>query len=186
MNYFITYGDAAYVQSREYAIKKAKKYGFDCAIGYSEKDIDSKFAEEHSDILSQKFGGGLWLWKPYFILKTLQEVNEGDVVFYSDAGACFVKPIDKLINQTDDIVLFSGEYLEKWYTKPELFQMMDCISPRFVGTLQVNAAFSVYRKKDKSIVFVKEWLDWCCHDGALILDTIYNENPSTEFEYIEH
>ena len=40
-------------------------------IEYNERDIPKDFFNENKEILTMKRGGGYWLWKPFFILKTL-------------------------------------------------------------------------------------------------------------------
>ena len=87
MRIFITFGDNKFKKARKFSAKMAKlRGGFDKVIEYTPEDIDPAFKREHEDIFSIKRGYGLWLWKPYIIWKTLNEVaNEGDLVFYADA-----------------------------------------------------------------------------------------------------
>lgn len=78
---FITYGDASYSKSLERIQAEAKSCGeFDRVIAYSNNDLPESIT---SNILSTySRGGGYWLWKPYICLKTLQSIDETDIVVY--------------------------------------------------------------------------------------------------------
>lgn len=68
------------------AIKKGK---VDRVIEYSPDDLDHKFRERYHDILSQKKGGGYYLWKPYIIKQTLQQLKTDDFMIYTDSGGFY-------------------------------------------------------------------------------------------------
>ena len=58
----------------------------DIHYSYGPNDIDPDFQKKNKDILSRKRGNGYWLWKSYFINKTLiEKLNEGDYLIYTDA-----------------------------------------------------------------------------------------------------
>jgi len=80
-----------------------RKFGFDVAHEYSMDDVDPDFRSKHNNILSQKQGGGFWLWKPYLILKTMEEANWGDIIIYTDAGSYWHNgPADRLVAYAND------------------------------------------------------------------------------------
>ena len=54
--------------------------GFDQVFSYGPRDIDQAFFNRNKNILQQKKGNGLWLWKPYFIQKSLKKIKEGDYI----------------------------------------------------------------------------------------------------------
>lgn len=53
---------------------------------YTPEDIDSSFKNDNVNIFKYKRGCGLWLWKPYFINKVINENKDGDYIFYCDSG----------------------------------------------------------------------------------------------------
>ena len=63
---------------------------------YNRKHIASSYVNAHENIFSQKKGAGYWLWKPYIILETLEEIPENDILLYADSGSVIAKPIDSL------------------------------------------------------------------------------------------
>ena len=73
--------------------------GFDSSIQYKHTDIDSFFLSKNDNILKQPRGFGYWIWKPYFILKSLEELNDGDILFYSDSGSIFIRNLEPLFNK---------------------------------------------------------------------------------------
>src|SRR6476661_7378060 len=71
--------------------------GFDEVISYGPEDLPWDFSRQNAHILNQRVGAGYWLWKPYFVLRTLEELAEGDILFYCDAGSYFISSIEPLI-----------------------------------------------------------------------------------------
>ena len=93
---FITFGSPSFDPSQNYydavarICNQAKEFNvFDEIIGYTDKDLknDSEFWDKHKDFIeNNKRGYGYYLWKPYLILKTLEKMNDGDILLYLDAG----------------------------------------------------------------------------------------------------
>lgn len=106
MKLLINYANDAFRESQTLNSVTGKEVGlFDEVISYSPKDIELNFFERNNKILSQKRGNGYWLWKPYFIKKSLEILNFDDFIFYCDSGSYFIKPITPLI----DISLDTGK-----------------------------------------------------------------------------
>lgn len=189
MKVYMNYADDAFKVQQDYALKMAKKNGdFDKVIGFGRSDIDARFYEEHKTILDQKKGGGYWLWKPYFILKTLETLNDGDYLFYSDSGAFFLKSVDILIDELEkydqDIMGFELPLIEKQWTKQELFVRMDCDTEEFYETNQILASYMLIRKSEFSKEFFNKYLEISC-DELNITDK-YDYNILQNKEFIEH
>lgn len=143
--------------------------GFDEVVEYYLEDIDEAFKTAHADIFANKRGCGLWLWKPYLVLKTLKQCNEGDIVCYCDSGAFFfrtAKPIFRILEKTD-IWLTVLPLIEKQFTKAETFRIMDAAEERFAETPQISGSFMAFKKTERSVAFVQEWLKYCCDIRAL-------------------
>lgn len=137
---------------------------------FSPADIDSIFFNENINILKQKRGHGLWLWKPYFINKVLNESENGDIIFYSDSAAFFVRKIDKIIQSMgdDEIWLYGLPLIEEQWTKPEAFSLLSLDYDSIKQTNQFSGSFMVFRVGDKSKAFVKEWLKYCCNQELIM------------------
>lgn len=184
MIYFITYSNELYSKTRDFCAKKAKSRGkVDKVVVYRPEDIDSLFYSAHKDILDLKAGNGLWLWKPYFICKTLNEVADGDIVLYCDAGSFFFRNCKSIIDSMDgDVWVSNIPLIEKQFTKPELFSAMECQGEKFSETNQIQANFIAIRKTEYGVRFAKEWLSICSEGDNLSRNTIYEQEvPSFGF-----
>lgn len=187
MNIFITYSNELYEKTRKFSAKMAKRYGnFDKVIEYEPEDIDVDFYSKNKEILSIKQGNGLWLWKPYFVYKTLLESNENDIIFYCDAGAFFIKDVRKIINTMDDDIWISDiPLIEKQFTKKDAFILMNCDNKIYKETNQIQANFIAVKNTKKSKKFVKQWLDYCCNINILSPHSI-KPNMDNIKEFIGH
>ena len=174
----INYANSKFKKSQNKNIKSAIKLNFfNEIISYSPKDIDKTFFNENKDILNSEKGNGYWLWKPYFIKKTLESLNDGDFLFYCDSGSYFKQSFEKVINSSilikQDIIPFELNHLERFWTKRDAFILMDCDSKKYFNTKLRLAGFSLWRKSDFSIQFLDEWLSFS-KDKRIITD-IENE-----------
>lgn len=157
----ITYGNEKFEKAKVFNCKMAKKYGADVAIAYGPEVLDEEFRRENQALLMQKRGGGYWIWKPYIILKTLEKLNEGDILIYTDAGAIFVKKISYLLQtmerENTDIMVFSLDHLEKTYTKRDAFILMECDTPAYTDTNQILSGYIICKKTERVLRLFTEW-----------------------------
>lgn len=178
----ITYGNAKYKKA-EHANAWTGKHiaGFDEVIELGPEYVDKEFVEAHKDIFSYKRGNGLWLWKPYLIYECLKLMKEGQILFYLDAGAFWVRPAKPLIDIVRREDIFVGELplLEKQFTKKNVIEYfgIDPESNQIIGT------FIGIRKSDKVMEIIEVWLKACC-DVKLIAPDI--ENEGVDDTYIAH
>lgn len=158
---------------------------FDKVFEYNIDEIDVEYKESHQDILSVKRGNGLWLWKPYFVYRTLKELNYGDVLFYCDSGAYFIRPVKSIINKIDkDIWITDLPLLEKQFTKPEAFDIMSCRDEIYKESNQMQASFFYIRKNEFTMNFIQEWLN-LCENKELLYDGQYRKTQAFD-RYIAH
>lgn len=162
MNVFVTSSNEKYSRSREFSSWCAIKFAhFDKVRVYdNDKDIDEIFKEKCKEILSIPIGAGLWLWKVYIIHKALiSECDEGDVLFYLDAGGFFFRNINPIVaSMKDDIFAVQLPYIEEEFTKSETFDLMGGHNEDFRKTNQFQASYMGFRKTKRSVSFVEEWL----------------------------
>lgn len=96
----ISYGNNIFQKQLKINKKTAILIGkVDEYYSFGPDDIDFEFKKKNQDILSRERGNGYWLWKPYFILKTLKEkLKEGDYLIYTDAGILYMNSTKKIID----------------------------------------------------------------------------------------
>lgn len=173
----INFSDSNYELQRKYNTKTAYSKGHaDRVIEYSLSDIDEEFREKNKQILSYSRGAGLWLWKPYFILKTLKDLSDGDYLFYCDAGVFFVNKVQYLIDVLDQqgqsIMGFELPLLERQFTKRESFDLMQCDD---YSRNQMLATYMLFKKDDFSVQFVEEWLKYASDERIISPDYFFSK-----------
>lgn len=160
----IYFGSKGYEKSKERLYKSAEGY-FDEIISYGEEDIDEQFYLSNRDLFNDVRGFGYWVWKAYFILKTLKSLDENDICFYVDSTAVFISSPQILINrcmESEGIVLFeNAHYLNYHWTKQDCFNLMGLLEQKYLFGKQADAAFQLYKKNDKTLDFVNELLLYC-------------------------
>lgn len=165
MKVLINYANEAYRQAQKWNTWTGKHIArFDKVFEFTPKDIADEYCDKHRDIFSISRGNGLWLWKPYFIDKVLNECDDGDVICYVDSGAFFVKRIDKLIasfREQEKIWVSDCPLLESCFTKSICFKELDCDTKDIKNSNQIQATYLMMICCEETKKFVKEWLYYC-------------------------
>ena len=187
---FTTLSNALFEESRLRLTASAEKFGADVIYSYAHEDfIHTDFYKQNENILSQSRGLGYWLWKPYIILETLKKSNKGDIVFYSDAGSEIIAPLEPLIricNEEQNIVLFAnGNLINREWTKRDAFILMDCDERACWNSLQCDAALFFFKKTERSVRFVEEWLNYC-RDPRIMTDLPNTQGKKNSWRLIQH
>ena len=150
---------------------------FDEVISYTPSDMDPEFVAENKEILSSPRGAGYWLWKPYFILKTLKKLQPNDIVLYMDSGDQFIKEsFDRLREsvlatmKNQNILLTKGGFPNRDWTKRDCFVLMGCDSDIYHNAIQVEAGIILATTSWFTITFISEWLS-LCKNKELITDS---------------
>lgn len=78
-----------------------------------------------------------------FIIKTLEESDEEDVIMYVDSGMYPIQSLKYMFDLTknDDICLFQvHNQLNKVWTKYDCFELMGCTEQKYYNSQQVCGA----------------------------------------------
>lgn len=174
MKILINYANPHFYYIRKCSNITAMEVGeIDKIISYSPEDINKDFSRRYKRILKAYRGSGYWLWKPYFIKKTLEQIEAEDVLVYADAATFFVHSIDPLIDVLNETkqgaLIFGNLFIEKEWTKRDAFILMDCDAPQYANTNQAVGGFSLWRKTAFSMQIVDEWLNYA-QDERIITD----------------
>jgi hypothetical protein len=164
---------------------------FDTIKRYNEDDLknDNEFWSNHSNfVLSNKKGYGYWIWKPYLIMKTLETMNDHDILLYSDCG-CELdirnkKEMENLFESVkQDLLIASTNRPEKERSKMDVIVYFDMKTPNIMDSLQHQATTICILKCSKTNRFVKEWYETCCKYELI------DDSPSkieNDGSFIEH
>ncbi|KGE86612.1 MAG: hypothetical protein ACE362_25145 [Phaeodactylibacter xiamenensis] len=168
MIYLINYANKPYAKMQKFQSYTAKNFGgIDKIIEYSDSDIyrDKTFYLNNKKILDIKKGNGLFLWKPYIILKTLQKLGKDDILIYCDVDTIFiddVKPLTQLMKKKkSSLMVFDSPNFEYEYTKYNLCQDLGLLENSILESRQRYASYSLYRKTKYTLGFIQEWLNTC-------------------------
>ena len=185
---FITYGDGLYYNSLIRIREQASSAGcFDEIITYTDADLPAEIRNHL--LLRYKRGGGYWLWKPYFILKTLLDVaREGDVVVYSDAGSEVFKHASwnsffKMM-ETHGLICFKITALMKYWTRQNLLQAFSASCHNIDQMWQVMSGVSFWTRK--ALPIAQEWYDVMFLHPEYVLDVTPDEREKEIAGFIEN
>ncbi|MGV3766108.1 MAG: hypothetical protein ACO1NW_08280 [Chitinophagaceae bacterium] len=159
-------------EGRQRLNTSALKYGVTDLYSFSfESFVEKEFFKRFEHILTQSRGLGYWLWKPYIILETLEQLSEGDILIYSDCGIEIINDISPLVDicaAKQPVVLFAnGNLLNASWTKRDCFIRMGADMPAYWLATQCDASFALFRKGNDSMEFVNEWLKFASDQYVL-------------------
>lgn len=170
--HFITYSDEKYKSQQKNLDLHAEKL-FNLNSYNREWLITTNFYQENKEILDLPRGGGYWLWKPFIILETLNKMNDNDVLFYLDSGDTFNDGLQQFLidyfnnNNVDSLLTFGGQNKQKWYTKRDTFVLMGCDTNEYHDHVQLEAGMVCFKKTDKIVKLVSEWLNYCSNPNII-------------------
>ena len=136
-----------------------------------------------------------YIWKSFVIRDTLKKINEGDVLFYHDAGRdCYPFKItcdlkwfaDYVVKNHKGIFVNFGPFVNRRYTKRECFKIMNCDEKYYWDSRQANGSWGVYQKNELSIKFVNEWFNYCMHPSMIVTDIENDSDTLPNYEAHRH
>lgn len=168
-------GTINYRKSSSRLAREVMKSGlFSTSLGRSEEYLKENlplFWKNHAEILKARVPGfGWWIWKPSYIRSCLNEIPEGDGIFYLDSGS-FVDTTSKGINrlthyfslgEEHSILAAHGqEFIEKKYSSSALMDLLQ-LSADERNSPQHYAGCLFVRNNDRGREFVDEWRFLAC------------------------
>ena len=164
---------------------QAKESGYYDEINIlNPKDINKNNKDKIDKLirLGKKRGYAYWYWKPLLILQTLENINNGDIIHYLDAGfhinknraKKFYEYVDLISNTEKWLLAFQYKTIhadnmqdiifpkreEHMYTKGDIFNYFKCLDNKeFTHTPQFFAGSFFLKKDNKSYSFLKQWIE---------------------------
>ncbi len=147
---------------------------FSTSLGRNEEYLIENspvFWKNHSKILKARVPGfGWWIWKPEFIRLCLNEIPEGDGLFYLDAGS-FVDTTEygvtqlgsyfKLVEIHSVLAAHGQDFREKNYSSSKLMDLLD-LSPAHRDSPQHYAGCLFIRNNHEGRAFLDRWCYLSC------------------------
>lgn len=190
---FLTFADYKYRESL-YRLKNQvsqSKYITDIYI-FTEKDLGKDFRRNFHPWLYRR-GYGYWKWKSYLVQKVLDNIDEGDILIYSDAGCVFNKSaddrllyyIDKVRTSKSGLLVFAQNLIEKDWTKSDCFDYFGVIKEKKItDTPQTLGGIFFICKNDISQKIVEKWVTVTMDHYDLITDK-RSQIPNFD-SFVEH
>jgi hypothetical protein len=199
---FLTFADQRMSRALQRIHNQAIAMGvYDFIVLANENSLDLQFREQFSEHLKPGICGfGYWSWKAQIILQTLRQMNDGDILQYTDAG-CHLNPSGrkrleeyflKAQNSESGILAFQAipptfhngkiellDLRESRWCKGDLCDALAVRSKLYIMDTQTIGAGIIFIKKcNESMRIISSWLDVYKNNYNLIDDSkSKSENP---------
>jgi hypothetical protein len=192
-----------YKTANTWLANSLRGYGIDRHINISQEEfLTTDFSRQHKHIALEPTGAGFFLWKPYYILETLQKMSEGDLLLYVDSGHAFEADPAPLFDlcKEQDMLLFENYqgyfffsrtglafneyncYTEvnkcKYWCKADSLRLLGLKGSGAEDAWLTDASIILFRKSARTLQFVKEWLQACTDRRMVSFDR--NEDGAGE------
>jgi len=114
---------------------------------------------------------GYAIWKPYLVMKELERLADGDILFYADSGCEFDLDCENPKEEFEKIMVNLKKYkfiatlcnLDKNMNKMDTVYWLDMQDHTEFFTPQIQTTTFVLEKCERTSQFVKEWYELCCN-----------------------
>jgi len=197
----ISFGNEKYYKSLNLLEETAIEIGkVDEAIMYTQPWLFNtdfyRNSKRNKYILNKPRGAGYWMWKPFIILESFKNLNEGDIVIYSDAGLKVIGNLNPLFQvaqegSKDGRVIFKlpavgvPYHIAKQWTKRDTFVLMNCDEAKYWDANMSNGAVSVWKKTSENTMLLMEWLE-TLKDPRIVTDDLNICGKPNFLEFKDH
>lgn len=190
----ISFGNEKYYKSLDLLEKTSLEIGkVDKFIRYTKEWLKTtEFWNKNLFILNNERGAGYWLWKPFIILEAFNELENGDIVMYSDAGLKVIDDVSTLFNITKNnfnkgklLFRVPGGHILKTWTKRDCFVLMGADEEKYWNGYITNGAISLWEKSDDNVEYLKSYLRYL-RDPRIITDSINMCGSPNFIEFKDH
>lgn len=175
---FISFANKKYSAALRQIKNNVKPFSFNEIKIFTEDDLPIEIKHKMKVCLYHR-GYGYWRWKPYLVKTVLEDLDEGDILIYSDAGNLWnASGVDKfheyvslLKDSSDSFLVFNQPFLEKDWTKGDVLSTLAVID-RFdlLMSLQLWAGCFFVKKTQESISVVNMWNHYVNDFDDLVTD----------------
>jgi hypothetical protein len=192
---FITFGagEKNYIDAGKRLLRQANNLNlFDKTILYTDEFLkkDTEFWSKHKAFIeNNKRGYGYWLWKSFIIKKTIEKMQDNDILLYLDSGCEIdIREKDFLIDcfnivENDLIISFKVNCLEKNYNKMDLLLKLNMNNNKYLNTNQHPAGVLLILICEKTRNLINEWYELSCNYHLIDDTNSINKNLNC---FIEH
>jgi hypothetical protein len=193
---FLTYGSHSnYIDAANRLCRQANNLNiFKNIYNYNYDDLknDKDFWHRHGIFIeNNKRGCGYWLWKSYIIHKTIEKMQDGELLLYLDSGCeIIIEEKEYMIENINNVKKYkllaslANNTSEYKYCKMDLIHKLDMnnnIEELEMFQIEAGVIFLEVSQQFKNII--KEWYELCCNYHNI------DDSPSiipNNSNYIEH
>lgn len=164
---YITFSGAPYDETTRKIVTDGVKFGAHRVVVYDDMWFAAtEFFEANKRFWEHphKRGFSWYIWKPYIILRALDDLKWGDIVLYSDADTYPVGDLTPLyeIAERDGIMLFAASnWNNRQWCKRDCYIVMNQDEEKYHNAQAGVARFMLFQKGPwKPYQFLLEWLTY--------------------------
>ncbi len=121
------------------------------------------YRENQAYLDKNRFHNGA-AFKPYIILDLLQQIEEGDIVFYHDCGPRLIESsvmpmVDLCIRNGGSVFMQWGDHNRNW-VKRDAFVYMGCDTKACHEAVSLQSTWLMLQKKPWTMSFTEDWLKY--------------------------
>jgi hypothetical protein len=191
----LTYATSDFEAARRGVLEQAKGVRFSRIISAGPSEfLDSDFGQKHRDIAESKRGSGYWLWKPYYISKTIDSLSDDEVLIYTDVGRGVPHRFDKQPVKLAEIAQKNGFVIGpkipqhgpiRMWTKRDCLIGLANDQKSIANGAMIQATWSLWTKSKASRSFAKAWLDGCT-DPRFLTDQENVLGKKNYSDFVDH
>jgi hypothetical protein len=185
MKRFLTFGAGAnFIDATNRLVNQASKTNiFDESVSYNDTDLKQmpEFWSIHGQFIKNNPRlYGYAIWKPFLVMKELERLKDGDILFYADSGCEFDLDCENPKEEFEKIMAILKEYKfiatlcnsDRNMNKMDTVYALDMQDHPECLTEQIQSTTFVLEKCERTTEFVKEWYELCCNYFLI------NDDPS--------
>ncbi|MFM9151545.1 MAG: hypothetical protein ACKOPU_04635 [Candidatus Planktophila sp.] len=164
-------GGIRYKLAAEYVKSDAEEFNlFDSITIKGEDDLitDDNFQDHIPFVIQNPRGFGYWIWKPYLILKKLNEINEGEILLYLDActllnkrgKARFEEYVQRVLDNPEHCLFFKNNQKIGHWCKMDLLHNYE--SESLIQENDMIAAVMFIQKTPENLRFFEMFYTSAC------------------------
>ena len=174
-----------YNKEADRLIKSAEQWGITCFKYDNNFILNSDYYKEHSDVLSKVSFG--FAFRPIIIWDVLNKIENGDGLLFTDSNHIIAKDPQIFYDVLGKYGAFFRDhwrvkYLNRHWTRMDMFINGGFNEERYFNSIQIQGNIFGFKKDEKSLKYVKEWLEL-----SLRPEVMFGKNEYSNFDgFREH
>lgn len=176
----VSFADSRYRNSLKRLEEQTREFPFDERYFLTEKNCLTKEYWRKLKPWLYRRGYGFWAWKSSIVKDYLNKLDDGDMLFWSDAGIMWNATPEsllkfdeyiKMLSGDNDILVFGQPTIEKEWTKGDVLEALGVYNNEEIcNSNQYWAGCFLVKKTKRTEEFINRLIDLCELSKELITD----------------